>query len=494
MFHGSGVRLWANGDCYDGEWVCGKENGTGKKKLGCDGTSFDGVWEMGVLRDDTKQCVHGGGKLTTGGGIGRRSASMLNFPASPGNLVYFGGDESGNKVTDLQKQVRPLKATADDHVLKHIQQGCWVKNQTTLSGNTKCVMKEVSVTLHNITFHEDFCCLCPFDKIVKMEIEKRFGIDENHQVVSAVTNSEASEVQLSGTSSTLSELSSLLLPSVSGEEQQTPQQVQVKVRITPIMVIQETDLWLLGSLGSGSYGIVLKGVHIPSSRNVAVKTLHQAIMSESEVEHFKLEAEIVSGLRHPNIVECLGTCTTSSGRLLIVSELMCCSLRQLLSQRTLKFHEVTAIALGVAKGMDALHRQKYMHRDLSSNNVLLGPHGTPKICDFGVSRGEISQRELQAVLSNTRGPGTPVYMSPQMFTTHYTSKGDVWSFGVLTTEMTCGGIVDTPFHTLPLAEQSQFLAQQKMLLPPLDAEDSAKKPQKQLLQLASEGGMPASIL
>ncbi|KAH3765655.1 Ubiquitin carboxyl-terminal hydrolase CYLD [Pelomyxa schiedti] len=239
---------------------------------------------------------------------------------------------------------------------------------------------------------------------------------------------------------------------------------EVNVRMTPVLAIQETDLKISTSLGSGSYGTVFKGTHVPSSREVAVKSLHDVIISDYNVDRFRLEAEIVSGLRHPNIVKCLGTCTTESGKLLIVSELMFCSLRHLLSQKRLKFQEVAAIALGVSKGMDGIHR------DLSSNNVLLDSHGTPKICDFGVSRGMNSQAAVQQQHTQTKGPGTPLYMSPQMFTDEYTSKGDVWSFGILTTEMIHGVIVDSVFHALPLAAQKTFLDEQKRLLPPPDVE------------------------
>ncbi|KAH3722767.1 hypothetical protein Pelo_18526 [Pelomyxa schiedti] len=232
-------------------------------------------------------------------------------------------------------------------------------------------MKALSVTLerHNITFRECFCTRCPLDKIVKMEVEKRFGVDENQQVT--FLDGDAQEVSLSETSSTLSQLFSLLpqstaLPSSGEEEEEEASNTavaQVKVRMKPVMTIMESDLSLVSTLGSGCYGTVYKYIHMPSSKEVAVKTLFEVIASPHNVERFRLEAEIVSGLRHPNIVKCLGTCTTTiSGKLLIVSELMCCSLRQLLRhvrsdsmQQRLDFKQLVSISLGVANGMDSLH-------------------------------------------------------------------------------------------------------------------------------------------
>ncbi|KAH3723236.1 hypothetical protein Pelo_18059 [Pelomyxa schiedti] len=126
--------------------------------------------------------------------------------------------------------------------------------------------------------------------------------------------------------------------------------------------------------------------HIPSGRDVAVKTLHEVIMSNHNSERFFWEAEI----------------------------------------------------------LNCLHRQNYMHRDLSSNNVLMDIDGTPKICDFGVSHGMNTQQPQSIV------PGTSVHMAPQMFTDHYSIEGDVWEFAVLLTEIFNGAIIDSIFDTLPL--------------------------------------------
>ncbi|KAH3760579.1 Rab GTPase [Pelomyxa schiedti] len=59
MFNGRGVRLWANGDRYDGQWVCGKENGEGTKTWCRDGSSFTGLWEMGVPQKGMKRWPNG---------------------------------------------------------------------------------------------------------------------------------------------------------------------------------------------------------------------------------------------------------------------------------------------------------------------------------------------------------------------------------------------------------------------------------------------------
>ncbi|KAH3731828.1 phosphatidylinositol-4-phosphate 5-kinase [Pelomyxa schiedti] len=532
MFHGRGVRIWGDGTRYEGDWVCGKEHGKGTKTWACDGTSFVGVWEMGVMKSGMQRWPNGdefSGTFTSvsdGGGSSTRpkdlerrgkNTSVGMFPKSGVfkecgvvNGIDWSGDRQlgflENQVRVLESENHHLKQEVSqllenqeafqlkaasagiDHILQHIQQGCWVKSlvptsslipqeSTTIqqgSGN-ECVMKEVSITLErpNIMFHESFCSKCPFEKIVKMEIEKRFGVDENYQIISVSKESPSHKdphneaaVLLSGSSLTLSQL-----PLDFSEEAQP----QVRVGMTPMLVIQEKDLITSTVLGVGSYGTVFKGTHVPTSREVAVKSLHDDIVSDYHIERFRLEAEIMSGLRHPNIVKYLGMCTTASGKLLLVSELLCCSLKQLLMIKQLKFQEVAAITFGISKGMDSLHRQNFMHRDLSSKNVLLDAAGNPKICDFGVSREMNSQylhsRAAQWKRSQSKGPGTPLYMSPQMFTAHYTSKGDVWSFGILTTELINGEVIDTGFQASPLSAQVTFLEKQKRLLSPQDIQE-----------------------
>ncbi|KAH3714307.1 Protein kinase domain [Pelomyxa schiedti] len=115
------------------------------------------------------------------------------------------------------------------------------------------------------------------------------------------------------------------------------------------------------------------------------------------------------------------------------------SLRQLLRHKDLTFTEVVAVSSGIAKGMTALHRRNYMHRDLSSNNVLLDSHGTPKITDFGVSRaiqGQTCRGNVPPMIGSfSKGAGTPIYLSPQMHTGHYGIQGDIWEFAVLLSEL-----------------------------------------------------------
>ncbi|KAH3722650.1 protein kinase [Pelomyxa schiedti] len=477
MFHGKGVLVWHAGPKYKGDWSCGREHGSGMKTRTRDGTLFTGEWEMGVPKAGIK--IWPNGDMFTGtfteDGAGEGTLILESETRlfkgtlengvfkehSIGGISYTLGGASPQitEVAKMKAKINELEqklgqqTKSFEHTLAHVQRGVWMKLIPD-HRRCNCVMKKVVITLgnHIIKFPEPICTLCPLDKVVKMEIDKRFGLDESQQVLSF--SSTVKDEKLSPLGTPLTQLPDDVLP-------------EIKVTLTPVLTIIESELRSISSVGRGSYGTVEKCVHIPSGREVAVKTMHDEIASEFNISRFILEAEIVSGLRHPNILKCIGTCTTRSGRLQIVSELLCCSLRKLLTHRQLSFNEATAIALNVAKGMDSLHRQQYMHRDLSSNNILFDSNGIPKICDFGVSQntGQIRSKEEMP-----RVPGTPTYMAPQMFTAHYSIEGDMWSFGVLLAEMLNGGIVS---NTITPTQHRTFLQEQKrVLLPPDDNEVS----------------------
>ncbi|KAH3722459.1 2-isopropylmalate synthase [Pelomyxa schiedti] len=235
MFHGRGVRLWADGTRYEGDWVCGMEHGKGTKTWARDGTSFEGVWEMGVIKSGTKTwpngdefggrfyqngCGDGSGSFKSAYGRILSAGTLKNGVFQQGSCVRPGmshrmgcGDlemeedvrRLNTRVQSLERELCQVKQNSDnqtecfEHTLMHIQRGVWLSTTAQVGGSSggflqesssedshSCVMKSVLVTLqkHNITFRELVCSLCPLDKVVKMVIAKRFGVDENQQVVS----------------------------------------------------------------------------------------------------------------------------------------------------------------------------------------------------------------------------------------------------------------------------------------------------------------------
>ncbi|KAH3756717.1 TKL protein kinase [Pelomyxa schiedti] len=331
-----------------------------------------------------------------------------------------------------------------DHVLLHLQQGVWCNVLPECQN-----LSSVTITLSGRSpFSETICRFTPLDKVVKIVIQRKFGINEAEQLVFAKCGD--TETPLADSSLTLASLDSAKL--------------EIEVKVKPLLSIQEKNLESITTIGTGSYGLVSKEcLHSPFSEQVkivAVKSLHEAIRSELHIDNLWREYKIASSLRHPNIVNCIGTCLNSSRGLCIVYELAEFSLRQLTENRGLSFQEIIAIGLGISKGMHALHRQSIIHRDLSSNNILLDASGIPKIIDFGMSKN------LTCGASTlTRAPGTLIYMSPQMFTNHYSLEGDMWQFGILFGDLLAAEQTSPP---RTLADIKRFLEVQKSSLSPED--------------------------
>ena len=188
------------------------------------------------------------------------------------------------------------------------------------------------------------------------------------------------------------------------------------------------------SLGIGSYGAVYRAKC--DQLVCAAKVLHPILFQTRDpaahriVERFQREIEFLSGLRHPNVIQYLGSCADpESGLPVLFMELMDESLTSFLERPPnpppLPLHVQLDIAHDVSQALSHLHRHEVLHRDLSSNNVLLIGTCRAKVTDFGMAKLLGSDPHL----TPTYCPGTNGYMSPEALTDppEYSEKLDVFS-------------------------------------------------------------------
>ena len=195
-------------------------------------------------------------------------------------------------------------------------------------------------------------------------------------------------------------------------------------------------------LGTGSYGNVLKATldDLPC----AAKILHHTFFTSNDphvqdfTRRFQLECRILSQLRHPCIVQFLGVLEDprplSNGRPILLMELMEESLTHFLESRqsTLPYHTQVNLTHDIALALDYLHANGILHRDLSSNNILLIGGARAKLTDFGMSKMvDINPRMTRN--KQTMCPGTLAFMPPEALLSKpiYSDKIDVFSTGVL---------------------------------------------------------------
>ena len=197
------------------------------------------------------------------------------------------------------------------------------------------------------------------------------------------------------------------------------------------------------TLGTGSYGIVCKATC--DGHLCAAKLLHPIFFQSNDPgmvvtrTRFEQECRFLSEMRHPHIIEYLGTThDPDSGLLVLLMELMDESLTHFLqrSQQPLAYHIEVDLCHDIAQALAYIHSNGIIHRDLSSNNVLLLA-GKAKITDFGMSKLLDVHRRMTPL---TVCPGTPVYMPSEALKDIpiYSKKIDCFSYGVLEIQiMTC---------------------------------------------------------
>ncbi|XP_062368420.1 tyrosine-protein kinase receptor UFO-like [Cinclus cinclus] len=225
------------------------------------------------------------------------------------------------------------------------------------------------------------------------------------------------------------------------------------------------------TLGEGEFGSVVEGtLHQDSGvLRVAVKTMKLAICSRGELEDFLSEAVCMKEFDHPNVMKLIGVCLQPWGRgsegpppppivLLpfmahgdLHSFLLCSRLGDpptVLSPRTL-----LRFMWDIAAGMSYLSQRNFVHRDLAARNCMLDERLRVRVADFGLSK----QVGLSQYYRQGRGAPVPVkWVALESLAERvYTTKSDVWSFGVTMWEIAARGL--TPYPGLDNSEVFEFL-------------------------------------
>jgi ABC-type amino acid transport substrate-binding protein len=199
------------------------------------------------------------------------------------------------------------------------------------------------------------------------------------------------------------------------------------------------DYELLEELGRGGMGVVYRAWQVSLKRTVALKmVLAGPHAGAAELARFRVEAEAVARLQHPNIVHIYEIGAHDGAPCFSLEYVDGGSLAQKLAGKPLSGRDAAVLTETLARAMHHAHQRGVVHRDLKPANVLLTADGTPKITDFGLAKrleGDAGQTASGAVM------GTPSYMAPEQAQGKVRAIGppaDVYALGAILYECLTG--------------------------------------------------------
>ena len=227
-------------------------------------------------------------------------------------------------------------------------------------------------------------------------------------------------------------------PATGPEEAAPPAAGEPEIPLTASGWPEIPGYQILGKLGEGGMGVVYRARQAELNRLVALKMIRPARAGEQGVARFRVEAEAVARMQHPNVVQIFEIGEHAGQPFFSLEFVEGGSLADRLDGTPWPGSPAASLVETLACAMEAAHRRQIIHRDLKPANILLTADYTPKITDFGLAKrldGGAGQTQSGVIM------GTPSYMAPEQAQGKNDEVGpaaDVYALGAILYELLTG--------------------------------------------------------